>query len=197
MSSAVSSFRLLAKRSYATRSGSSSRKNTSNMPRTKIAQKPPTRPTDPLIEATTTKSLDDGELTFIHRAPPTAPTPHSTTMAPSSPLLRPPTVAKGPVRLPPLLRPSEYVAPPPRMSDEQLAELQRLRALDPEKWTRSRLAEKFNCTSHFVALKAAMQPSQRKKANKEFDAKIEAVKEQWGHRKTLIREIAAKRKTFW
>ncbi|KZP33485.1 hypothetical protein FIBSPDRAFT_1036037 [Athelia psychrophila] len=51
MSSVASSFWLPAKRSYATRSGSSSRINTGNMLHTTIAQKPPTRPTDLLIEA--------------------------------------------------------------------------------------------------------------------------------------------------
>ncbi|KAF7982946.1 hypothetical protein HWV62_25252 [Athelia sp. TMB] len=161
------------------------------------AHKPPARPVDPLTAATTTKTLDDGELTFIHRPPPTAPTPHSTTIAPASPLLRPPTVTKGEVRLPPLLRPSAYVRPPPRLSDEKLAEMQRLRASDPEKYTRGKLASMFGCTSHFVALKAALPPSERKKKVKAFVEGREAIKEGWGHRKKLIREIAAKRKTFW
>lgn len=170
------------------------------MPRTFKAHKPPSRPLDPLNNHPNAgvQQLENGELTFIHRPPPTSPTPFSTTEQPSSPLLLAPTAsAKGAVRLPPLLRPSAYVKPPPRVSDTQLAEIKRLRAEDPAKYTRGRLAKMFGCTNHFVALVAALPPAERKRRVKEMEAERETNKAQWGHRRSLIAEIRAKRKTFW
>lgn len=82
--------------------------------------KPRTKIKDPLASApqqtlsypnlTETSGIPDNnekttKLTFIHRPPPTAPSPHSLTSAPASPLLRPPTshekLYKGVVKLVP------------------------------------------------------------------------------------------------
>jgi len=79
--------------------------------------KPRSKIRDPLADApsttlsyphiTETKGIPDAvnKLTFIHRPPPTSPSPHSMITAPASPLLRPPTghkkVFKGIVKLMP------------------------------------------------------------------------------------------------
>jgi hypothetical protein len=184
------SSRLLTIRTYGTR--------THVMPRTKKAHRPPPRLTDPLKNNPNAdiQQLEDENLTFIHRPPPTAPTPFSTTLEPASPLLRPPTKTKD-GRLPPLLRPSAYVKEPPRVTHEQIQEIKRLRQEDPEKYSRARLARMFNCTSHFVAQVAALPPTQRKQFRKRRDEEHEAVREGWGERKSLIAEIRKKRREFW
>jgi hypothetical protein len=140
--------------------------------------------------------LDDDNLTFIHRPPPTAPTPFSTTLEPASPLLRAPTDFKG-GRLPPFLRPSAYVKEPPRVTREQLEEIRRLRREDPEKYSRGRLAEMFNCTSHFIAQVAALPPTKRKQFTKKREEAHEEIRRGWGDRKSLFMDIRKKRREFW
>lgn len=182
---------LTAIRAYGTR--------THIMPRTHIAHKPPMRRNDPLStkESTGVQQLEDDNLTFIHRPPPSAPTPFSTTVNPSSPLLRPPTKAKGTERLPPLLRPSAYVKEPPRISPQKIAEIRRLREENPEKYTRSVLADKFNTTSNFVALVAAMSPKERRVAWRKREQEHQKNRDSWGDRKSLAVEIRKKRREFW
>ena len=169
------------------------------MPRTHIAHRPPMRLKDPLStkESVGVQHLEDDNLTFIHRPPPSAPTPFSTTLNPSSPLLRSPTKVKGTRRLPPLLRPSAYVKEPPRVSPEIIKEIRRLREEDPNKYTRSVLADKFNTTSHFVALVAAMKPRERKKVLKKREEKHQKNRESWGDKKSLVMDIRKKRREFW
>lgn len=168
------------------------------MPRTHKAHKPPPRPTDPLNNNPTAgvQQLEDDNLTFIHRPPPTAPTPFSTTLEPSSPLLRPPTKAIAP-RLPPLLRPSAYVKEPPRVTPEQLEEIRKLRREDPEKYSRNKLADMYNTTSHFIAQVAALKPSTRKQFYRKREDEHEKNRERWGERKSLFMEIRKRRREFW
>jgi hypothetical protein len=183
------SFKFSTIRTYGTR--------THVMPRTHKAHKPSPRVLDPLKNTNVdVQELEDDNLTFIHRPPPTAPTPFSTTLEPASPLLRPPTKPEE-GRLPPLLRPSAYVKEPPRVTPEQMEEIRRLRQEDPEKYSRSRLAEMFNCTSHFVANIAALHPTQRKQFTRRRDEEHEAVRQSWGARKSLFMDIRKKRREFW
>lgn len=184
------SLRFLTVRTYGTR--------THVMPRTHKAHRPPPRPTDPLTNNVNAgvQQLEDENLTFIHRPPPTAPTPFSTILDPASPLLRPPAKVEN-ERLPPLLRPSAYVKEPPRVTPEQILEIRRLRREDPEKYSRSRLAEMFNCTTHFVAQVAALPPTQRKQFWKRQEQEHEEIRERWGKRKSLIMDIRKKRRAFW
>lgn len=185
------SFAFTASRSYGTR--------THVMPRTHKAHKPPPRPTDPLNNNPHAgmQNLDDN-LTFIHRPPPTAPTPFSTTLEPASPLLRPPTESEsGPLHLPPLLRPSAYVKEPPRVTSEQIKEIRRLRRENPEKYSRTKLAEMFNCTSHFIAQIAALPPTKRKEFTKTRSEAHEKVRQRWGEKKSLFMDIRKKRREFW
>jgi len=188
----ATSFGFTAVRAYGTR--------THIGPRTHKAHKPPPKILDPLTNNPNAgiQHLEDDNLTFIHRPPPTAPTPFSTTLAPASPLLRPPpseSTSHG--RLPPLLRPSAYVKEPPRVTSQQLAEIRRLRRLDPEKYTRGQLATMFNCTAHFVSLVAALRPSKRKQLTRKRDEEHEGIRQKWGDRTSLVRELRKKRREFW
>lgn len=180
----------LAIRTYGTR--------THVMPRTHKAHKPPPRPTDPLNNNphAGVQQLYDENLTFIHRPPPTAPTPFSTTLQPASPLLRPPTKSNN-GHLPPLLRPSAYVKEPPRLGTKQIEEIRRLRQEDPEKYSRGKLANMFNCTTHFIAQVAALPPTKRKQFTKRREKEHEKIREGWGERKTLFVDIRKKRREFW
>jgi len=184
------SSRLLGIRTYGTR--------THVMPRTHKAHRPPPRSTDPLSNNSDAgiQQLEDENLIFIHRPPPTAPTPFSTTLEPASPLLRPPTDSKN-VLVPPLLRPSAYVREPPRLTRKQIEEIRRLRRQDPETYSRGKLAEMFNCTSHFVGLVAALHPTKRKELKKRQEEEHEAWREKWGAKRTLFNDIRIKRRSFW
>ena len=164
-------------------------------PRTRKAHRPPARVSAHSLR-TREQELEDDNLTFIHRPPPTAPTPFSTTLEPASPLLRPMTEPNG-GRLPPLLRPSAYVKEPPRVTPEQIKEIRRLRQENPEQYSRGKLAEMFNCTTHFVAQVAALHRSQRKQFTRKRDEEHEAIRESWGQRKSLFMEIRKKRREFW
>ncbi|THH06803.1 hypothetical protein EW146_g9499 [Bondarzewia mesenterica] len=163
---------------------------------TRLPEKPRMRQPDPLLgnpKATTTSLPDD--LTFIHRPPPSAPTPLSYTTNPTSPLLRPAAPSSADTSLPPLLRKS--AEPKPRMSDEDLAEMRRLRALNPAYYTRSRLAERFNCTATFVGYMAKLSTGAHRTASQKLDLQHEKARSKWGEKKLIVREIRKKRKAFW
>ncbi|KAI3607930.1 cytochrome p 450 [Moniliophthora roreri] len=138
-------------------------------PKPGTSERPPYRAPDPLINhpTATVTSLPEDDLTFIHRPPPTAPSPLSFTTNPVSPLLqpqKPPTEAP----LPPLLRPSATKEALSRVPDKVVAKIRQLRLSNPEKYTRGRLAKQFGVTQHFVALVAATKKSQRKQLVAEY-----------------------------
>lgn len=159
------------------------------------AVKPPVKRPDPLRDVPGQK-LDGGNLTFYHRPPASSPSPYSMSTAPASPLLRPPS---APVNLqpapisdpsaPPALKP----LPEPKVHHitEQVAvEMRRLRA---EGWSRLALARKFKCSHVLVSIIA---PATKEKYNEHWQ-KMDKVKEGWGPRKRVLREVRAKRKEFW
>lgn len=166
---------------------------------TRIAEKPPARFPDPLSNNpnAAVKTLKDENLTFIHRSPPTAPSPHSTILAPASPLLKSPTPANKRAPMPPLLRPSAYTASPSRMSDEDITRLRKLRLSDPEIYSRAKLAKMFKCTPNFVSKVAALPRPQRKAFARKMEAEHEVVREQWGEKKATSVAIKRKRREFW
>ncbi|OAX36662.1 hypothetical protein K503DRAFT_286628 [Rhizopogon vinicolor AM-OR11-026] len=166
---------------------------------TRIAEKPPARFPDPLLNnpSAGVKTLKDENLTFIHRPPPTAPSPHSTILAPASPLLKSPTPPNKRAPMPPLLRPSAYKAAPSRMSDEDITRLRKLRLSDPEIYSRGKLAKMFKCTPNFVSKVAALPRPQRKEFVKKMEVEHEAVREQWGEKKATFVAIKQKRREFW
>ncbi|KAI0055857.1 hypothetical protein BV25DRAFT_1832830 [Artomyces pyxidatus] len=162
---------------------------------TRLPEKPPMRHPDPLVNnpnAVVTPLPD--ELTFIHRPPPSAPTPLSYTTNPSSPLLRPaPQSTDGP--LPPPLNTAKEQ--PPRLSDEKIADMQRLRAENPKYYSRSRLAKMFDCTPSFVSYMAPLPRPEKREVLAIRDEAHEEVRARWGEKKVIVREIRKKRKEFW
>jgi len=167
-------------------------------PKPGTSEKPPYYAPDPLVnnpKAAVTPLSTDGSLEFIHRPPPTIASPLSLTTNPVSPLLRPPS--DGRIPLPPYLRKSAHMRPEKRLSDEELAELQRLRKKDPRKHSQARLAETFGCTKRFVSLKAALPKPLRKKALIRRELAHEKIRADWSDQKRLDRDIRKKRQEFW
>ncbi|KAF9077561.1 mitochondrial ribosomal protein subunit L20-domain-containing protein [Rhodocollybia butyracea] len=166
-------------------------------PKPGTAERPPYRAPDPLINnpSATVTNLPDEELTFIHRPPPTAPSPISYTTNPVSPLLKDPTPSTSSA-LPPLTRPSTESSYP-RLTTEQIAEIRRLRSVNPVKWTRGVLAKKFNCSQQFVALVAATKKSTRRQLIRNRDVEHEKNREQWSEKRRLVVAISQKRRQYW
>lgn len=192
VSRALSSSRPLA-RSYAT-------KHASKFPRPKpgTAERPAYHAPDPLVNnpkaAVTT--LEDENLTFIHRPPPSAATPHSYTTAPASPLLNgQQTPAEGP--LPPFARPGLQKQIPPRASDEVVAKIRELRASDPDKYSRGELARMFNVTRSFVSMIAPLNVKKRKEITRRMEGEHEEARSKWSERHSLVQAIRRKRREMW
>lgn len=166
-------------------------------PKPGTSERPAYHAPDPLInnpKAAVTKLEKDG-LTFIHRPPPTAPSPFSLTTAPASPLLRPPSAPHdGP--LPPLSRSAPKSAPP-RMSDKDLEKLRKLRYENPQFYTRGRLAKMFKCTQTFVGQVAALRKPARNAVLKVRDEKHTLARERWSEKHSIVKAIAAKRRELW
>ncbi|KAJ6584833.1 mitochondrial ribosomal protein subunit L20-domain-containing protein [Mycena capillaripes] len=167
-------------------------------PKPGTAERPAYHAPDPLVnnpQAVVT-TLPEEDLTFIHRPPPTAPSPYSLTTNPVSPLLRPrQPQAKNP--LPPPSRPKFAKQPLPRASAETMAEIRRLRALDPVRYTCGVLARKFQVTRGFVQAIAALKKSQRRAKRHAQEAVAEQAREKWSEKKTTLMMIKAKRRELW
>ncbi|KAG6841970.1 hypothetical protein C0991_004461 [Blastosporella zonata] len=164
-------------------------------PKPGTSERPAFHHPDPLLNnpKAVVTPLQDEDLTFIHRPPPTAPSPFSFSTAPTSPLLRPATALSGP--LPPLARGATPELP--RASDQVVAEIRRLRRSDPNTYTRPRLAKMFNVTSNFVGAIAALKSSARKARIRIAEQKETTMKEGWSEKKITQSAIRAKRREFW
>ncbi|KAJ7095949.1 mitochondrial ribosomal protein subunit L20-domain-containing protein [Mycena belliarum] len=165
-------------------------------PKPGTSERPAYHAPDPLLNnpAAAVTALPDNDLTFIHRPPPTAPSPFSLTTNPVSPLLRP-RPPQDPVPLPPFSR-----SPPkelPRASDQIMAEIRRLRTADPERYTTGVLARKFKVTRGFVSAIAALKKSQRRAKRQVQNAVAEKARGKWGEKKTTLMLIKAKRRELW
>lgn len=169
---------------------------------TRRPEKPPARFPDPLkntSNAVVTTLQDDNNLTFIYRPPPSVPSPHSTTLDPASPLLKPRTPSNGGDSgpLPPLLRPSSYKPELERVSREVIEKIRALRLSQPRTHSRTKLAKMFNCTPNFISKVAALPRPQRKQFMGELKAEHAAVRGRWGERKATVVAIRQKRREFW
>jgi len=169
---------------------------------TRLPTRPPPRVPDPLADVPKIQLEDN--LTFIHRPPPTMPSPESLTTAPSSPLLHPPvqpqdtTTSLTDPSLPPVSRPSlipkkQY----PRLTDQAIQSMRDLRHSDPAKWTRTKLAARFDCSPGFVSLVAGLKGSDWKKQVRDVAQEHQRSRDKWGEKKALLQKIRAKRKEFW
>jgi hypothetical protein len=164
---------------------------------TRLPQRPPMRHPDPLSNNPNAVSTSlPGDLTFIHRPPPSPPTPHSYTVNPSSPLLQTETQTSSPASaLPPPLKNATLAHP--RLPEEKISEIRRLRMENPAFYTRSWLANTFGCSPSFVSYVAPLSPSQQRAALAKRDREHEKARARWGEKAALIREIRSKRKDFW
>ncbi|RPD77454.1 hypothetical protein L226DRAFT_544090 [Lentinus tigrinus ALCF2SS1-7] len=162
---------------------------------TRLPERPPSRNPDPLLNNPHAVYKDLPEnVTFIHRPPPTAPSPLSYTTLPASPLLQSSaTPVDGP--LPPSLWKDK--GEKPRVSDEDIARIRQLRREDPQTWTRGRLAAEFNCTQWFVGKITSLKSADRKKVVAEVEKAHAANRDKWGERRKLNADIRKKRKEFW
>ena len=169
-------------------------------PRPGTSERPPMHRPDPLEnnpKAVVTE-LPEENLTFIHRPPPTAPSPYSLTTAPASPLLWPRPTPTDAVPLPPVSRPSLYKSQQPeRLSDEDVEKIRQLRRSDPETYSRQKLAKMFGCTQTFVGAVAALKKSQRKKLIRKEEEQFERQRGAWSEQKLMARAIRGKRRELW
>ncbi|KAF8158315.1 mitochondrial ribosomal protein subunit L20-domain-containing protein [Crassisporium funariophilum] len=166
-------------------------------PRPGTSERPAYHAPDPLINnpKAAVKTLEEDNLTFIHRPPPTAPSPFSLTTAPTSPLLQSSiTPQDGP--LPPLSRSAPKQAPP-RMSDEDLEKMRELRRSNPTLYSRGKIAKMFNCTQSFVGQVAAVKKTERKALIKVRDQGHDANREKWSEKHSIVKAIRAKRRELW
>ncbi|KXN88197.1 hypothetical protein AN958_07656 [Leucoagaricus sp. SymC.cos] len=175
-------------------------KHASKFPRPKpgTAERPAYHAPDPLVNnpkaAVTT--LEDENLTFVHRPPPSVATPHSFTTNPSSPLLMPNvTPVDGP--LPPVARPGMQKPSPVRATDEVVAKIRELREADPEKYSRGELARMFKVTRSFVSMVAPLRVTRRKKILEKTAAEHEEARSKWSERHSLVQAIRRKRRELW
>lgn len=172
---------------------------------TRLPQKPPPKVVDPLVNNPHASYVQlPDNLTFIHRPPPSLPTPESLTTAPASPLLRAASSSATATSwsdpsLPPVSRPAlvNKSGPFERLSDEAIEEMKVLRASNGAEWTRSKLAAKFGCSQSFVSLVAGLKKSEWKKTIREQNTEHESVRARWGERKTMVRKVRVRRREFW
>ncbi|KAF8635845.1 hypothetical protein AX15_000038 [Amanita polypyramis BW_CC] len=171
-------------------------------PRPGTAERPPMHRSDPLEDnpKAVVTHLPDENLTFIHRPPPTAPSPFSLTTAPASPLLQqrnpaPPTDASTP--LPPISRPSLDKPQLERLSDEDVEKIRQLRRSDPGLYTRSKLAKMFGCTQTFVGAIAGLKKSQRRAMITKEEERREKERASWSEKKQIVRAVRTKRREMW
>ena len=74
-----------------------------------------------------------------------------------------------------------------------IAEIRRLRTLDPFQWTRKRLAEKFGCTEFFVGM--CVQANEERMQWHERN--LAMAKRRWGPKRRTAREERLKRRALW
>ncbi|WYZ41459.1 hypothetical protein EsH8_V_000354 [Colletotrichum jinshuiense] len=93
--------------------------------------------------------------------------------------------------LPPALNvPSRGSNPRYHLSRDDVAEIRRLRAEDPARWSVTALARKFDCSETFITI---CTPAPRDHKER-LDRKLEAVKGRWGSIRTKAREDRTRRK---
>ncbi|KZT09349.1 uncharacterized protein LAESUDRAFT_723088 [Laetiporus sulphureus 93-53] len=161
-----------------------------------LPRRPPSRFPDPLVNNPNAAYQQVAEdVTFIHRPPPTMPSPHSFTTAPASPLLRSASSSVNGLMPPALQKPRPEQ--PKVLSDEELARLRELRKADPGHWTRRRLAKEFGCSPMFVKLVAPLSKQARRAATEKRESEHDEARSTWGPRKALVRDARRRRREFW
>ena len=104
---------------------------------------------------------------------------------------QPTSVAAAVESLPPPIRPikeKKY-----HLTEVEVAEIRRLRAEDPNYWTRKKLADKFECSQYFVGFVAPLP----QEAIQEMIEKKKQKEERYGERKKLAIRMRQKRRKLW
>ncbi|KAF6832535.1 54S ribosomal protein L20, mitochondrial [Colletotrichum plurivorum] len=93
--------------------------------------------------------------------------------------------------LPPAIKvPARGANPRYHLTKDDVAEIRRLRAEDPVKWSVTALARKFDCSEVFITI---CTPAPREHKER-VAARLEAVKSKWGGIRTRAREDRSRRK---
>lgn len=164
---------------------------------TRRPEKPPSKLKDPLDAPNAVHYKISPNLTFVHRPPPTAPSPYSLTTAPVSPLLQPVSgTPSSEASLPPRLQ-KPTPAPEHQLTPEQIEEVRRLRNEDPVTWTRQKLAKKFGCKACYISMIAPLDKQTHRALLAERDAGHEQNRSRWGENKATARAIRRKRRSLW
>ncbi|CAG8433549.1 6738_t:CDS:1 [Ambispora gerdemannii] len=119
-----------------------------------------------------TVTLDDGSL-FVARKP----------------LNEPPPIS--PDELPPPLKPVKTKAY--HITDDQIQEMQKLRLEHPKKWTRQRLAEKYNCSAFYVGIVAPTTEEERQRIERRIQHRINRFSE----KRKYFMKIREERRKLW
>ncbi|XXH03686.1 hypothetical protein Hte_010092 [Hypoxylon texense] len=90
--------------------------------------------------------------------------------------------------------PPELKAPPQKynVTQEQVDEMRRLRAEDPEAWSVHRLADRYGCAPYFVMMCCRADREHRDRER----ARLDAVKARWGPIRAAAREERKKRRAL-
>lgn len=104
-----------------------------------------------------------------------------------------PTGARGPEAAASALDASRQVPTPIyNVTPEQVADMRRLRAENPTKWSVAALAEKFQCSKLFVMMCCKASAEHRAEEKK----RLEAIKSRWGPIRRNAREERQKRRAM-
>lgn len=79
------------------------------------------------------------------------------------------------------------------LTEDDLIEIHKLRTSDPRKWTRKRLAAKFDCSEFMIGVASKPSPSYTKKMSETLDK----IKESWSPRTSRARNDRARRRKLW
>ncbi|SCV06193.1 LANO_0H24146g1_1 [Lachancea nothofagi CBS 11611] len=79
------------------------------------------------------------------------------------------------------------------LSPEQVAEIQKLRLENPEKYTRKALAQRFNVSPLFISLISSVSETR----SFEMAQRLDAIKQNWHPRRAIARDDRKKRKELW
>jgi hypothetical protein len=94
-------------------------------------------------------------------------------------------------KLPPALK--EPYKKKYHLTPEDLVEIRRLRAEDPVKWSREKLAKKFDCSGLFIGIVCTSSLEHRERERQ----LLEDVKSKWGRRRREAREDRSRRRATW
>lgn len=94
--------------------------------------------------------------------------------------------------LPPPVHATQRV-PHHHLSDKDIEEIHRLKKQEPDVWTNTKLARKFNCSSMFISICFSQSGIDDTKRKAQVKADADAIAARWGPKRTKARADRAKR----